>query len=102
MEKTILILVLSNGDQILADVSVEEQQYTYMCRDVLQIHTRVDQSGQMNMGITPYMPYADPAGGLAVPSNSTMIAIPGIELLNHYREHFGLIITPPEQKIILS
>lgn len=100
-EKEILILVLSNGDQLLTEVI--EANGAYVCGDVLQILTRNDeQSGQVSMGLVPYLPYSDSTAGLAIPTNMAAVAFPGTELRNHYAERFGKIITPPAQKIILG
>lgn len=95
----ILILVLANGDQLLAETT--ESGGAYVCANVLQILTRADEStGQMSMGMMPYLPYA--TGDIAVPTFSTTVAIPNQELLNHYSRQFGKIITPPEPKIFLG
>ena len=97
----ILILGLSNGDQILA--SVVETAGAYLCSDILAIVFRDDEAtGEMRMGLMPFMPYADPAGGFIVPTIMATVAIPSQKLLRHYQQSFGKIITPPESKIILS
>ena len=94
----ILILVLSNGDQLIGNVV--EQSGAYICTDVLQILTDVDQSGSMRMAAVPYLPFAS-KDGIAIPSATTIIATPGQELLDNYNSRFGNIITPPLPKIIL-
>jgi hypothetical protein len=100
MEKTILILGLMSGDQIVCEV--EERQGAYLCSNVLQILVQPDEtSGQMRMGLMEYMPYADPDGGLAVPTNMATVSMPGKDLRDHYCDKFKLIITPPQQKIII-
>lgn len=98
-ETNILILVLNNGDQLLAESY--EQSGVYVCTNVLQILVRGDEaSGQMSMGMAPYLPYS--VGDLAIPTNMAILAIPNDTLLNHYKSQFGGIITPPAQKIFLG
>jgi hypothetical protein len=97
--KEILILVLNNGDQLLA--SAIEHEGVYVCSDVLQILTKVDDSDRMSMGMVPYLPFSDSAGGLAIPTNMAIIAIPNAELKTHYQKQFSRIITPQASKIIL-
>lgn len=97
----ILILGLTSGEQILA--SVVETAGAYLCSDVLAIISRVNEAtGEMSMGLSPFMPYADPEGGFIVPTIMATVAIPSEQLLRHYQQTFGKIITPPEPKIILS
>jgi len=99
-ESNILVLVLSNGDQILAEV--EEHNGAYVCSNAMQILTRGDEStGQMSMGMVPYLPFTD--GEIAIPTHMAILAIPNKELTRHYNKTFGSgIITPPEQKIFLG
>jgi len=97
----ILVLVLSNGDQLLAEVT--ETGGAYLATNVLQILTQPDENtGQMRMGIVEYLPYCDTSAGIAIPTGQTIVAIPGEEILNHYNARFGKIITPPTPKIILG
>lgn len=98
MENPILILVLSNGDQLIG--KVEESSGAYICTDVLQIMTEVGQDGSMRMGTIPYLPFADDTG-IAIPSATTILAKPNQELLDYYNQRFGNIITPTLPKIIL-
>jgi hypothetical protein len=96
----ILVLILANGDQILAEV--QEQTGAYIATNPLQILTRPDEStGQMTMGIVEYLPYCDTSAGLAIPTGTAILAIPSQDLKNHYAERFGVIIAPPVQKIII-
>lgn len=100
-DKDILILCLTTGEKLLA--TVQERQGAYLCSDVVEIMTDPDPStGQMRMGFMPYLPFSDPDGGLAVPTNIAIIAVPSVELKQYYSEKFGLIIAPPEKKIILT
>lgn len=90
---TILILKLSDSTELLA--SVTEKPGAYFCTDILQIISHHDpESGQGRMGLVDFMPYADPAGGLAVPTNMAIIALPSEELIDHYNRRFSKIITP--------
>ena len=95
----ILVLVLTNGDQILTQL--EEQGGAYVCTNVLQIMTRADEAtGQVSMGMMPYLPYT--TGSIAIPTNMAMLAVPNQDLIDHYKRQFGMIIAPPEQKIFLG
>jgi hypothetical protein len=97
----VLILGLTSGEKLLCEVI--EQQGAFLCSNVLEIVTDADPSnGQMRMGLMPYMPYAEASAGLAVPSIMATVAVPGEELLNHYKTKFGMLITPPEPKIFLG
>ncbi len=95
----VLILVLPNGDQLLAET--DQAEGAYVCTNVLQILTRGDETtGHMSMGLVPYLPFS--AGDIAIPTFSTIVAVPNDELKNHYAKQFGKIITPPEQKIFVG
>lgn len=99
MEKETLILILNNGDQLIA--SVHEQNGAYVCEDVLSIIVQPDQeSGRMQMGLIGYLPYADMSAGIAIPTHMVIIAVPGNDLKTHYNQKFSKIITPTS-KIIL-
>ena len=100
MDKQILILALSSGEHLLAEVN--ESNGAYVCMNAMQILSQPDEeNGQMRMGLVQYLPFADPDGGIAIPTNMASIALPSNELKNHYSERFNLIITPPVSKIIL-
>lgn len=95
----VLVLVLTNGDQLLAQV--EEQNGAYVGDNVLQILTRTDETnGKFDMRMVPYLPYT--TGGIAIPTNLAIIAVPTDDLIDHYNRQFGLIVKPPEQKIFLG
>lgn len=100
MSKDILILILNDGTQLLASVS--EGSGAYLCENVLQILTHVGEDGQMKTGLQPFLPYADMSGGIAIPTHMAIIAIPNVDIKNFYSGKFGLIITPPEPKIVLA
>ncbi len=92
MDKQVVILRMPDGVEILA--TVVENAGSYFCRDIIQIITDVDERGQGRMGFMEFMPYADKEAGFAVPSSIASIAFPSKELLDHYNERFGKIITP--------
>lgn len=99
MEKDTLIVVLTNGTELLA--TVEEKQGVYLLSDVLQILQEMDeQSGSIRMGVVPYLPYSDPDGGIAVPTNMAIIAIPSPDMKKQYAARFSKIVMP-ESKIIV-
>ena len=93
-----LILGLPSGEHILCDV--EERQGAYLCSNVLQIISERDDKNGVRMGLMPYMPYADPEGGLAVPTGMAIIAVPSVELKRHHENAFSKIVLP-DSKIIL-
>ena len=89
----ILILKLADSTELLA--SVTEKPGAFFCTDILQIISSVDQeTGQGRMGLIDFMPYADPSGGIAVPTGMAIIAIPSQELIEHYSVRFSKIISP--------
>jgi len=99
-ESQISILALISGEHIIADVTTSEG--FYFCTKPMQIGGEPDPAtGVMKMGIGDFMPYADPAGGFAVPINMAILALPREQLLNAYQKATGSIFTPPSQKIIL-
>lgn len=96
----VLILKLNSGEELLTEVL--EKNGIYLCSDVLQILSYPDEeSGQLRMGLMEFMPYANKEGGVAIPTNMAIIAIPSDDLLNKYQEKFGKIITPSSKKIII-
>ena len=101
-EKDVLILALSSGEQLLAQVEASNDG-SYLCSNVLQIMSDMDtENGQMRMGLVPYLPFSEPDAGVAIPMTMAAIAIPNAELKKHYAQKFGMIITPPEPKIFLG
>lgn len=100
MEKELLILVLNDGTQLLANTA--EHNGVYMCENVLQIIVHAAENGGINTGFMPYLPYSDVKGGLAIPTNMAIIAVPNQQFKEFYAKQFGLIITPPEPQIVLS
>ena len=102
MNEDVLILALSSGEHLLAQVEASNDG-SYLCKNILQIMSDVDtETGQMRMGLAPYLPFSDPDAGIAIPMTMAIIAIPSDELRNHYVEKFKLVIAPPEQKIFLG
>lgn len=99
IEKDLLILALSSGEHIIAEVG--ESNGAYICTNALQILSELDQeTGQFRFGAVPYLPFADQDGGIAIPTNMASVAIPSSELKSMYSQRFGLVYTPPS-KIIL-
>ena len=99
--KVVMVLALSSGEHIITEAF--EANNAYVCSNPVQIVSQGDPStGQMQMGLVPYLPFTDPDGGVAIPTNMAILAIPSESLLNHYQKMFGLIVTPPAPKIILS
>jgi len=99
-DSQISILALISGEHIIADVTTAEG--FYFCTRPMQIGGEPDPTtGVMKMGIGDFMPYADPAGGFAVPINMAILALPREQLLNAYQKAVGVIITPPTKQIIL-
>ena len=99
MVKETLILILNNGDQLIADV--HEQAGAYVCENVLNILIHPDETtGAMRMGLMEYLPYADLSAGIAIPCHMAIIAMPGEELKNHFNQKFGKLVLP-STKIIL-
>ena len=95
----LLILALSSGEHLLATVT--ESGGAYVCSNVLQILSDIDQeSGQMRLGAVPYLPFADPNGGIAIPNNMASVAIPSKEMKEMYAKRFSLVYTPPTSIII--
>ena len=97
----ILVLVLANGDTIIGEVT--ESGGAYLVVSPLQILTQPDEeTGQVRMGIVDYLPFCNTEAGIAIPTSTAVVAIPGEELITHYNTRFSKIITPPTPKIILG
>jgi hypothetical protein len=96
-----LILCLTNGDRIIADV--EEHQGVYVCTNVLEIISDFDhETGAVRMGTGPYLPYADTARGVLVPTMTAVVAFPSEEIKEHHSTKFSKIIVPKAQSIVLA
>lgn len=96
----ILVLSLVTGEKLIGEVS--DGDGVYLCGNLMEIVSKVDDSGNGRLGMSPYLPYCDGSLGFIVPQAMAIVAMPGDSLKNHYSEKFGLIITPPVQKIILA
>ena len=101
-DNQIAILSLTSGEHIITEINTDQSSGIYFCQEPMQIIAQPDVSGKMNIGIAPFMPYADPKGGFAIPLNMAILAIPSDQLLNAYQNALGKIITPPQPKIILG
>lgn len=97
-QQTLLILRLNCGTEILATVSQTDS--AYICTDILQIMTDIDDSGNMRLGFGEFMPYSKKEAGFAIPAGSCAIAMPSDALTEMYNKRFSKIITP-DTKIIL-
>lgn len=101
MENTeILILLLTSGQTIIC--KAEERQGAFACTDVLEIMSRYETDGSMKIGLNKFMPFASDEAGLAVPTATTTVAMPGQELLAQYKKAFSKIIVPDEKKIVTA
>lgn len=99
-EATILILLTSSGREIIC--KAEERQGAFACSDVLEILTQYAEDGTMRMGLNKFMPYASDEAGFAVPTATTVVALPGEQLLEQYKRAFSPIVLPEEKKIVLA
>lgn len=96
-----LILCLTNGDRIIADV--EEHQGVYVCTNILEIMTDYDpETGAGRMGTGTYLPFADISRGVLVPTMTAVVAFPSEELKEHHSTKFSKIIVPKAQSIVLA
>lgn len=99
--KTVL-LALSSGEHIITEMDYDDTSTSYICNKPMQIMGQQDSNGQMKMGISPYMPYAESTSGFAIPISMAILALPSDGILAAYQSATGKIITPPQQKIILG
>ncbi len=95
-----LILTLSTGEQIVADV--DEQSGAYLCSNVLEIARRYDESGELKIGLQTFMPYSNQEAGFIVPTIMATVAVPGKDLIDYHKKAFSKIITPDTPSIILA
>lgn len=100
-EKALVILALSSGEHILTEAV--ELNNSYLCMNSLQILSDLDRgTGQMTFGVVPYLPFANPESGIAIPTNMASITMPSEELERMYKERFSTVYSPPEPKIFLG
>lgn len=97
----VIILILASGEHLISSTKTTNDGLAYLCSNVLQILSQGDPvSGQLQMGMVPYLPFSNPKDVIAIPTSITGIAAPSDELLAHYSERFSLIYAPAS-KIIL-
>jgi hypothetical protein len=95
----ILLLKLNDGTELIADVS-ENTESAYVCSDILEIITDRSDDKQ-SIGLVPFMPYADPTAGIAIPLGMAILTVPGERLKEHYNKIFSKIIVP-ESRIVTA
>jgi len=100
----ILILVLSTGEKIVAEV--DEQQGAYLASNPVEIVEQRSYEGESRMGLTQYLPYAKDGAGLIIPTIMAVVTFPNDELLAAYKnlvaKSKSSIITPEQPSIILA
>lgn len=94
-----VILGLNNGTEIVADVEIDGA--SFIVTNALEIMRQMDDTGAMRMGLAPWMPYAK-QDGISVPLATTIIAVPGDELLAAHKRAFSKIITADSSLILPS
>lgn len=99
-EKNTVILGLTNGTEIVADVEIDGA--SFIVTNALEIMRQMDDTGAMRMGLAPWMPYADKNAGISVPLATAIIAVPGEELKNAHARAFSKIITADSSLILPS
>lgn len=101
-QANIQILKLTDGTELIATIEEAiEAPHVYLCTDILQIVSQPDpKSGQMNLALADWMPYADKTQPAIIPSSIAIVAFPSEDFTNHYRQHFGRIITPSKKLIL--
>lgn len=87
-ESTVMILKLTNGEEILADC--QDTPNAYVCKNAMEFMKSLDDSGQMNLGMVDYMPYAK--DGFVVSKVAVVaFAIPADGMLKQYNQRFSKI-----------
>lgn len=99
-EKQVMILVLASGTEIVASVDVDGA--SFIATEALEILRHMDETGAQRMGLAPWLPYADQAGGISIPLSTTIMAIPGKELRDAHSRAFSKIITADSSLILPS
>ena len=96
-QETIDILKLANGEEVIGKTHFEGS--VVVVKDALLIITmQSGNSGQMQMGMIPYMPYAKEF--ILYSSSIIAIGVPSDELLESYKRNFSSIVLPPQQSIM--
>ena len=105
MEKTIKMLHLDNGLQLIAENGVNET-----IRNPFQIITRPNQNGQMSLSVMAYAPYGVVGAPIAVNPDLVIMSyvVDDKGIINNYenavadlKQKRSGIITPPKKKLDL-
>ena len=91
----IQLVRLSSGEELIADVTVEENSLL-LKKPVILLPT-----GQQSVGIVPWLPYADMENGVSISNNFILFFIPPHgDLINEYNSAFGNgLVVPPKQSV---
>jgi hypothetical protein len=78
---------LINGSDLIG--TIEKQVGFYLIKDPAQVAVMPSQSGQMSVGLMPWIPYSD---NREFTINSNMVVTeftPAVDLINRYNTMFG-------------
>ena len=96
--KNIQMVRLSSGEELVADVTVEEGNTITLSKPTIVLPT-----GQQSIGIVPWMPYADTGEGVSISEKFVLFVVPPhADLLKEYNSLWSPLVTPekPELKLV--
>jgi hypothetical protein len=83
------ILKLISGEELICDVTIDEGESALMSiKEVAQVAMRSNEEGKVQVGMAPFMPYAEEPMTINV-NSIALSAEPSRELLNEYNKIFG-------------
>ena len=89
-----------NGEEIIDEIKEQEKTGNYIILDnPVAIMTKQDQSGQLQLSMTKYIPYCD---NIMINENLILsISTPCEDLIVKYKESVSGLVLPPEKAIQL-
>ena len=91
---SVKIARMTSGEQVIADVSEKlEGGYTFKNPALLVPH------GQGQLGLAPWMPYAEPQGIDIPQDHVSFLVVPLTDLINEYNQAFGSGIIVPDKNL---
>ena len=102
MASKVKVIRLLSGEEILGEVEQDKKGGVYKVSNLCQVVTSYTDAdaATANVGIAPYMPYADISEGIEIHDNYVgFIVEPVTALMNEYNKIFGSGLIVPDSGI---
>jgi len=98
---SIQVVKLISGEELIGEVVGEEPGLSITLKNVLVVVIRPTQTGDLNIGFIPFMPYTAKADGFTFELRNILL-VKNIDegMKNQYNSIFGGIVTPPKQILL--